>query len=85
MAMGFYGPCEDPAVAADQSNFLDSIRSVVSDEDYAIGFDIQKGMRSGAQHEINLGLNEPGVIYFHEVMRDILTEMGELPAVVQEN
>ena len=26
----------------------------------------------GAQTEVILGLNEPGVIYFHETMREIL-------------
>jgi phenylpropionate dioxygenase-like ring-hydroxylating dioxygenase large terminal subunit len=74
MAMGFYWPADDPATAAEQSAFLDSIRAVVSDEDYAIGFDIQRGMTSGAQSEIRLGLNEPGVIYYHETMQEILAE-----------
>ena len=72
MVMGFYRPANDPSVAAEQSAFLDRIRSVLSDEDYAAGFDIQKGVKSGAQSEIILGLNEPGVIYFHETMRELL-------------
>jgi len=82
MVMGFYRPAEDPATAAEQSAFLDSIRSVLSDEDYAIGFDIQRGLKSSAQTEVSFGLNEPGVIYFHETMRDILAEKGfvETPA-----
>jgi hypothetical protein len=49
---------------------------VLSDEDYAMGFEIQKGLKSGAQTEVVLGLNEPGVIYFHETMRDILGHEG---------
>jgi nitrite reductase/ring-hydroxylating ferredoxin subunit len=74
MAMGFYRAADDQATAAEQSAFLDSIRAVVSDEDYAIGFDIQRGMTSGAQAEISLGLNEPGVIYYHETMQEILAQ-----------
>jgi len=72
MAMGFYEPAADGARAAEQSAFLDSIRSVLADEDYAAGFDIQKGLRSGAQSEVTIGLNEPGVIYFHQTMAEIL-------------
>jgi nitrite reductase/ring-hydroxylating ferredoxin subunit len=76
MVMGFYSPAENDAATAEQSAFLDFIGSVLSDEDYAMGFDIQRGLRSGAQSVATLGLNEPGVIYFHETMRDILTERG---------
>jgi nitrite reductase/ring-hydroxylating ferredoxin subunit len=76
MVMGFSKPAEDAATAAEQSVFLDRICSVLSDEDYAMGFEIQKGLKSGAQTEVTLGLNEPGVIYFHEAMRDILGREG---------
>jgi nitrite reductase/ring-hydroxylating ferredoxin subunit len=72
MVMGFYEEARDEATAAEQSQFLDFIGSVLGDEDYAAGFDIQKGLGSGAQSEVILGLNEPGVIYFHETMREIL-------------
>jgi hypothetical protein len=72
MVMGFYEPAGDAAKVAEQSAFLDFIGSVLGDEDYAIAFDIQKGLGSGAQNEVILGLNEPGVIYFHETMRDML-------------
>jgi len=72
MVMGFYEPAKDDATAAEQSQFLDFIGSVLGDEDYAAGFDIQKGLKSGAQSEVILGLNEPGVIYFHETMGKIL-------------
>lgn len=78
MVMGFYDPPDDAATAAEQSEFLDRIRSVLADEDYAIGFDIQKGLKSGAQSAVSLGLNEPGVIYFHQTTREILTR--EAPA-----
>ncbi|MCB2073569.1 MAG: aromatic ring-hydroxylating dioxygenase subunit alpha [Novosphingobium sp.] len=74
MVMGFYEPADDPRTATEQAAFLDRIRSVLADEDYAAGFDIQRGLKSGAQQEVTLGLNEPGVIYYHETMRDILAE-----------
>jgi phenylpropionate dioxygenase-like ring-hydroxylating dioxygenase large terminal subunit len=80
MVMGFSKPAEDAAAAAEQSAFLDRIRSVLSDEDYAMGFAIQKGLKSGAQTGVILGLNEPGVIYFHETMRDILGQEGPAEA-----
>lgn len=72
MVMGFHERADDAIAADEQSAFLDFIGSVLRDEDYAIGFDIQKGLRSGAQTEVTLGLNEPGVIYFHEAMAAIL-------------
>ena len=76
MVMGFYQPATDPAIAAEHAGFLDFIQSVLADEDYAMGFDIQRGLKSGAQSAVTLGLNEPGVIYFHETMRDLLAEAG---------
>jgi hypothetical protein len=76
MVMGFRNAPEDATAAAEQSAFLDRIRAVLSDEDYAMGFDIQRGLKSGAQRAVTLGLNEPGVIYFHETMRDILVDEG---------
>jgi nitrite reductase/ring-hydroxylating ferredoxin subunit len=76
MVMGFYKPAGEPAAAAEQSDFLDFIGSVLGDEDYAVAFDIQKGLTSGAQSEVSLGLNEPGVIYFHETMRELLSGMA---------
>ena len=79
MVMGFYEPAADTAKQAEQSAFLDFIGSVLCDEDYAMGFDIQKGLGSGAQSEAILGRNEPGVIYFHETMREILTDEGIQP------
>lgn len=72
MVMGFYEAAGDDAARAEQSTFLDYIAAVVRDEDYAIGFDIQRGLASGAQSEALLGRNEPGVIHFHETMADLL-------------
>jgi phenylpropionate dioxygenase-like ring-hydroxylating dioxygenase large terminal subunit len=72
MVMGFNKPADDEEIAATQFAFLDLIEGVLGDEDYAMGFEIQKGMKSGAQTHATLGLNEPGVIYFHETMAEIL-------------
>ena len=76
MVMGFYQPASDAAGEAAQAQFLDFIGSVLGDEDYAAGFQIQKGLASGAQKEVTLGLNEPGVIYFHEIMQELLEGQG---------
>jgi nitrite reductase/ring-hydroxylating ferredoxin subunit len=72
MVMGFERPANDAKTAAEQAAFLDRITSVLADEDYATGWGVQRGMSSGAQAEVVFGRNEPGVIYFHETMRDIL-------------
>ena len=73
MVMGFYEPATDDAKLAEQSDFLDFIGSVLGKEDYAAGFSIQKGLKSGAHAEVILGMNEPGVIYFHETMGELLS------------
>jgi nitrite reductase/ring-hydroxylating ferredoxin subunit len=78
MVMGFYQAADDPKTAAEQAAFLDRITSVLADEDYATGWGVQRGMSSGAQTEVTFGLNEPGVIYFHQTMRDILASAAVL-------
>jgi len=77
MVMGFYQHAADPAETSRQADFLDTIRSVLADEDYAAGFAIQKGMTSGAQSHVTLGFNEPGVIYFHQTIDELLQGAGE--------
>ncbi len=72
MVMGFYERPENPDVVAGQTAFLDFIETVLRDEDYAMGFEIQNGMGSGALTHATLGMNEPGVIYFHQIMRELL-------------
>lgn len=72
LMVGFYEPASDAAKAAEDSAFFDFIDAVLVNEDYAIVSGIQKGMTSGAQSEVILGRNEPGVIYFHETMRETL-------------
>jgi len=79
LVMGFRQSADDPQAAAEQAAFLDLNRQVLGQEDYATGFEIQKGLRSGAQSEVLLGMNEPGVIYFHQAMAELL---GEAPVPV---
>ncbi len=60
---------EGPRDAADQAaieQMMDFLRDVVRDEDYALGFKIQKGLESGALENIVLGRNERGNQFFHE-------------------
>jgi phenylpropionate dioxygenase-like ring-hydroxylating dioxygenase large terminal subunit len=71
MVTGFDEPAEDEATSAAQAFLIDGTRAVLAEEDYAVGFGIQKGIQSGAQSDFIYGLNEPGVIYFHETTGDI--------------
>jgi len=59
------GP-RDEADRAAIDQMMDFLRDVVRDEDYALGFKIQKGLDSGALKEITLGRNERGNQFFHE-------------------
>ena len=54
-----------------------AIHAVLGEEDYAAGFSIQKGLNSGAHSEVILGLNEPGVIYFHETIGELLANQSD--------
>jgi len=74
MVMGFVESGDDEAKRAEQSAFLDRIRGVLADEDYAMGFEVQKSLHSGAQSHFTFGRNEPGVIYFHDMMRQMLAQ-----------
>lgn len=72
LVLGYDASLDDPATAAEQSAFLDSVAALVDKEDYPGGFGIQRGMHSGAQTEVMFGRNEPGAIYFHEAIQAAL-------------
>jgi nitrite reductase/ring-hydroxylating ferredoxin subunit len=76
LVIGFHDIPNDPDAAVAQSGYLDMVTTLVEREDYAAGRAIQQGMRSGAQTDMLFGRNEPGCIYFHEVMEAAL--QGEL-------
>ena len=58
-------PGNDEEIAASQM-FSDLVLQAVEQEDYAIGFGIQAGIDSGANHEFIFGRNEPAVQNYHQ-------------------
>ena len=48
--------------------FSDIVERAVRDEDYAIGYGIQRGLKSGALQHFTYGRNEPGVQHFHRMV-----------------
>lgn len=58
-------PRSDEEIAASRS-FSDLVLQAVEHEDYSIGFGIQAGINSGANHEFIFGRNEPAVQNYHQ-------------------
>jgi phenylpropionate dioxygenase-like ring-hydroxylating dioxygenase large terminal subunit len=48
------------------ATFSDMVLRAVRDEDYAINFKIQAGLRSGGNREFTIGRNEPAVQHYHK-------------------
>lgn len=70
---------EDRAAIETMINFL---RDVTYNEDYVIGLEIQKGLKSGAVDSIILGKNERGNQFFHETVDWYLNgKQGERPRI----
>lgn len=59
-------PAKDDEDAKGLEGMMDFLKTVVLEEDYATGDQIQKGLQSGAHDSITLGKNERGNQYFHE-------------------
>ena len=71
-----------PKDAEEQANAeaaMTFFRDVTYNEDYLIGLDIQKGLASGAHHELLFGRNERGNQYFHEWVKWYLDDDASLP------
>ena len=45
---------------------------MVMDEDYACGYGVQRGLAAFADEEFVFGRNEPGVQYFHRVLKEMV-------------
>jgi hypothetical protein len=50
----------------------DWFHDVVMDEDYACGYGVQRGLAAFADEEFVFGRNEPGVQYFHQVLKEMV-------------
>jgi hypothetical protein len=58
-------PMETDEQREKAETFTDFLFAVVRDEDYATGFAITKGLKSGANEEFLFGRNEPSLHHFH--------------------
>lgn len=61
-------PITDDADREAVEGMMNFLRDVTYDEDYLIGMEIQKGLKSGALGSIVLGRNERGNQFFHETL-----------------
>lgn len=57
-----------PEEQADAEAFSEMAREAVGDEDYPIGFSIQRGLESGANDAFLIGRNEPGLQHYHRTV-----------------
>ena len=51
---------------AELDHFMNFLRDVVNDEDYALGLEIQKGLNSHSKDSVKFGKNERGNLFFHK-------------------
>ncbi len=51
---------------AELDHFMNFLRDVVNDEDYALGLEIQKGLNSHSKNSVKFGKNERGNQFFHK-------------------
>ena len=51
---------------AELDHFMNFLRDVVNDEDYALGLEIQKGLNSHSKDSVKFGKNERGNQFFHK-------------------
>ena len=51
---------------AELDHFMNFLRDVVNDEDYALGLEIQKGLNSQSKDSVKFGKNERGNQFFHK-------------------
>jgi len=59
----------DAQAAANAATMLDGVAQLVKDEDYMASFQIQRGLKTGAQESIVFGQNELGLMLFHENLK----------------
>jgi phenylpropionate dioxygenase-like ring-hydroxylating dioxygenase large terminal subunit len=69
---------EEEQKAAD--NTRDWFHDVVMDEDYDMGFGVQKGLAALADEDFVFGRNEPGVQHFHRVVDALVDGVPPHPA-----
>ena len=67
---------------AELDHFMNFLRDVVNDEDYALGLEIQKGLVSNSKENVIFGKNERGNQFFHKYVDFFINEKIEEPPVL---
>lgn len=69
----FLAPCEpDEATRGRIEAMMTFLRRVVGEEDYAMGFAVQRGLAAGGRDHVLFGRNEAGGQRFHTFVEDLL-------------
>tara|TARA_B100000378_G_C18049976_1_gene413018 strand:+ start:344 stop:1516 length:1173 start_codon:yes stop_codon:yes gene_type:complete len=67
---------------AELDNYMNFLRDVVNDEDYALGLEIQKGLDSHSKNEVIFGKNERGNQFFHKYVDYLVYDKIKKPPVL---
>ena len=67
---------------AELDNYMNFLRDVVNDEDYALGLEIQKGLDSHSKNEVIFGKNEKGNQFFHKYVDYLIYDKIKKPPVL---
>ena len=67
---------------AELDHFMNFLRDVVNDEDYALGLEIQKGLVSKSKENVIFGKNERGNQFFHKYVDFFINEKIKEPPVL---
>ena len=67
---------------AELDHYMNFLRDVVNDEDYALGLEIQKGLVSNSKENVIFGKNERGNQFFHKYVDFFINEKIEEPPVL---
>ena len=67
---------------AELDHFMNFLRDVVNDEDYALGLEIQKGLNSHSKDSVKFGKNERGNQFFHKYVDFYIDEKIKKPPIL---
>ena len=67
---------------AELDHFMNFLRDVVNDEDYALGLEIQRGLDSNSKENVIFGKNERGNQYFHKYVDFFIDENIKKPPIL---
>ncbi len=67
---------------AELDHFMNFLRDVVNDEDYALGLEIQRGLDSNSKENVIFGKNERGNQFFHKYVDFFINEKITKPPIL---